>query len=252
MTAGAGARTVHVEHCMGTTFSIDIRDDGDWQDAIRDVVAWLHHVDEMFSTYRADSVVNRLQRTELRLDACPSEVRDVFARCADVHEATDGFFSVVIDGRLDPSGLVKGWAIERGSGLLRAAGSANHGINGGGDMQLAGEAGPGRPWRVGISHPRVPRALATVVTGRDLAVATSGSAERGAHIVDPFTGRPATALASVSVVGERLTLVDAYATAAFAMGKRARAWVEALEGHEAYAVEADGSTWTTSGWSRYR
>ncbi len=241
-------RTVHVEHCMGTVFSVDVRDPGDWREAVGSVVAWLHHVDEVFSTYRPDSVVNRLQRAQLRLDECAAEVREVLELCAAVQDATDGYFSAVYAGRLDPTGLVKGWAIERASAMLRAAGSANHAVNGGGDMQLAGEAASGRPWRIGISHPLVPGALATVVTGRDLAVATSGTAERGAHIIDPFTGRPATALASVTVVGAGLTRVDAYATAAFAMGERARGWVERLDGFEAYAVVADGSTWATSNW----
>lgn len=256
-TATVTPRTVHVEHCMGTVFSIDVRDPGDWRAPIADVVRWLHHVDDVFSTYKHDSVVNRLQRAELRLDECPAEVRDVFELCADVHATTGGYFSIVVDGRLDPSALVKGWAIERASDLLRAAGSANHAVSGGGDMQLAGEAAPGRPWRVGIAHPLIRDAqtrgaLATVVEGRDLAVATSGTAERGAHIVDPFTARPATELASLSVIGARLTLVDAYATAAFAMGDRARAWVAQQNGYEAFAVRPDGTAWATPGWPAAR
>src|SRR5450759_1820513 len=128
-------------------------------------------------------------------------------------------------GRLDPSGVVKGWAIERASDILRAGGSANHAVNGGGDIQLAGEAAPGQPWRVGIAHPHQPGELVTVVSGRDIAVATSGTAERGDHIVNPVTGRPATELASITLVGRDLTTVDAYATAAAAMGNAAREWV---------------------------
>ncbi len=252
MTIAAAARgTRHVEHCMGTVFTIDVRGAGDWHDVIEDVRQWLHHVDAVFSTYKHDSVVNRLQRAETRLDECDDDVREVFGLCADVHVATDGYFSTVVDGRLDPSGLVKGWAIERASALLRAAGSANHAVSGGGDMQLAGEAAPGRPWRVGIAHPLVKGAVATVVHGREIAVATSGTAERGAHIVDPFTGRPATGLASLTLVGDRLTLVDAYATAAFVMGDGARAWVERQPGLEAFAVRPDGTTWATAGWSEH-
>lgn len=247
-TPAASPRTVHVEHCMGTVFSIDVRDPGDWRGAFDEVVRWLHRVDAVFSTYRPDSVVNRLQRAELRLDECPADVREVFELCADVHATTDGHFSIVVGGRLDPSGLVKGWAIERASNLLRAAGSANHAVSGGGDMQLAGEAAPGRPWRVGIAHPLTGGALATIVEGRDIAVATSGTAERGLHIVDPFTGRPATAFASLSLVGARLTRVDAYATAAFVMGDGAYAWVQRQEGYDAFAVRTDGTTWATDGW----
>ena len=153
------------------------------------------------------------------------------------------------DGRLDPSGLVKGWAIEQASDLLRAAGSANHCVNGGGDVQCAGEPQPGQPWRIGIAHPLQPGTLVDVVTGTDIAVATSGTAERGAHVLDPHTGRAPAGLASVTLVGTRLSRVDAYATAAFAMGPLAREWITALPEHWGLAVESDGSTWRTPEWS---
>lgn len=84
----------------------------------------------------------------------------------------------------------------------------------------------------------------------DGAVATSGTAERGAHVIDPFTGQPAEALASVTVVGHDLIRSDAYATAAIAMGDRARRWLQGCAGYEALAVAADGRGWWTSGYSR--
>jgi len=99
--------------------------------------------------------------------------------------------------------------------------------------------------RVGIAHPPQPGALATVVEARDLAVATSGRAERGCHIVDPRTGRPPSGLASITVTGAPITLVDAYATAAYAMGPAARNWIEGLDGYEAYAVTESGTYWAT-------
>lgn len=236
---------------MGTVFTVDVRDDGDWAAPIAEAVAWLHHVDELFSTYRPDSAVSRLDRGELRFQDTGEEVREVFALCSRVRQDSDGFFTSTPSGRLDPSAVVKGWAIDLASQRLRAHGSANHAVSGGGDMQLAGESAPGRPWRVGITHPLLDDVVCAVVEGRDIAVATSGTAERGPHIVDPSTGLPAVALAGVTVVGERLTLVDAYATAAFAMGHRARAWVEGLAGYEAMAVAADGSTWRSSGFAAY-
>ena len=90
-----------------------------------------------------------------------------------------------------------------------------------------------------------------MVAGRDFAVATSGVAERGAHIVDPFTGQPPAGLASVTLVGARLAETDAYATAAFAMGSAARDWVENLDGYEGFAITATGAAWQTSGFGRY-
>lgn len=236
---------------MGTVFTIDVRDDGDWAIAIAEAVTWLNHVDEVFSTYRPDSEIRRLGRGDLRLQDTREEVREVLALCEQVRLDSDGAFTTTPFGLLDPSALVKGWAIDRASLLLRSHGSVNHAVNGGGDMQLAGESAPGRAWRVGIAHPLRHDDLCAVVQGRDLAVATSGTAERGPHIVDPATGAPAADLASLTVVGERLTMADAYATAAFAMGHRARAWVEGLPGYEAMAVAADGGTWASSGFAAY-
>jgi thiamine biosynthesis lipoprotein len=251
--AAAGpARTLHVEHCMGTAFTIDIRDPGQWQAATADVVAWLHRVDAVFSCYRLDSDISRIQRRELRAADADPDVLTVLDLCARVQLETDGAFSAMYHGRLDPTGLVKGWAIERASDRLRAHGSANHAVNGGGDMQLAGEAAPGRPWRVGISDPHLPDGIVTTVSGRDLAVATSGTSERGPHILDPVTGRAPNGLAAASVVGPSLTLADAYATAAFVMGEDALEWIDAIAGYSALLVGSDGRLLASRRWQAAR
>jgi thiamine biosynthesis lipoprotein len=249
MAATAPPRTVHVEHCMGTVFSIDIRDAGDWSAALRDVTRWLHYVDATFSTYQPDSPVSRLGRGEIELADCPYEVGEVLAACATLTQETDGYFSVRPHGLLDPSGYVKGWAVERASEILREQGSVNHAVNGGGDVQCAGERAPGEPWRVGLSHPLKPGQLTAVVELRNGAVATSGIAERGAHVLNPKTGLPATELASVSVVGASLCRVDAYATAALAMGRGGQAWLSGLAGTQSLVVAADGQRWQTAGFA---
>lgn len=246
MTAVAGVQR-RVEHCMGTVFSVDVRAPHVDHGVLDEIVRWLHHVDTTFSTYRPDSEISRLSRGEITLAQCSPEVGEVLARCRDLTRETAGYFSAYADGTLDPSGLVKGWAIERASELLRAAGSTNHCVNGGGDVQCTGDAAPGTPWRVGISHPLEPGMLAGVVVGTGLAVATSGSAERGAHVLDPHTRCSPVALASVTVIGRRLAQVDAYATAAFAMDGAARDWIEALPAYWGFAVTTDGATWSTDG-----
>ena len=242
--------TVVVEPCMGTVFTIDIRDPGEWSAAVDDVVRWLHQVDATLSTYRPDSDISRIRRGELGVDDADPLVAEVLDRCARVQHETGGFFSSLLHGQVDPTGLVKGWSIERASALLRAAGSRNHAVNGGGDMQLAGEAGTGRPWTVGIVDPRDRARVVARVSRRDGAVATSGVAERGRHIVDPFTGGPvANTLASATVTGPRLTEVDAYATAAFVMGLPALGWIESQPDYDCLLVEEDGVVHATSGWS---
>jgi thiamine biosynthesis lipoprotein len=235
---------------MGTVFSIDIRDGGDWSAALADVVDWLHLVDATFSTYRPESAVSRLRRGELAVTDCPPDVAHVIAECEALAARTDGYFSAQAAGTFDPSGYVKGWAIERASDRLRERGSSNHTVNGGGDMQCAGCRAPGEPWRVGISDPLHPGQLAAVVEVRDGAVATSGNAERGAHVIDPKTGLPATELASVTIVGAHLRTVDAYATAALAMGHGCRTWLQGLDDVEALVIATDGSRWTTDSFGK--
>lgn len=252
----------HVEHVMGTVVSFDVRlgdspdADADSPDvdglrsAIAAAVTWLHRVDAVFSTYRDDSQISRLGRGELRLDDCDPDVAFVLDLCAHVGRLSHGYFSSTYAGRLDPTGLVKGWSIERAADLLREAGSRNHSVNGGGDVQACGEPEPGRPWQVGVTHPFDRTGFASVVRIRDAAVATSGTAERGLHVLDPFTGRPATQLVSMTVVGPDLTRTDAYATAALAMGGAARDWLESLDGFEGFAVAADGGGWWTTGYPK--
>ncbi|MFE6128705.1 FAD:protein FMN transferase [Streptomyces sp. NPDC056437] len=238
---------------MGTVFSFDIRREpvAGTAHALADSLAWLHRMDVLFSTYRADSQISRLDRGEITLAACDAEVREILELCEGAARVTDGRFTAYPGGRLDPSAMVKGWAVERVSSTLYDAGAHHHMVNGGGDIQCRGEAAPGRPWRVGIAHPFRRHGLAVVVDGVDLAVATSGSAERGHHIVDPATGRPATELASITLVGRHITEVDALATAAFAMGEAAGEWVRARQGIEAYAVNADGESWWTPGFTAH-
>jgi FAD:protein FMN transferase len=243
----ASERTRHAEHVMGTVVSFDVPGSV----FLAPALAWLHWVDEKFSPYLAASDVSKLARGEVTASECVPQLAEVLDACSRLHEASGGYFTAYPNGVLDPCGYVKGWAVERASVMLAEAGSDGHIVNGGGDMQCHGSQAAGEPWRVGIAHPLRPGALACVVEGSDFAVATSGTAERGAHIVDPVAGRPATGLASITVVGPRLTFADAYATAAFAMGAAARDWTAALDGYEAFALTADGDSWQTPGLGRY-
>jgi FAD:protein FMN transferase len=248
---------------MGTVVSFDVPAaavaDGSLEAALR----WLHWVDRIFSPYRPDSDVSLLAAAEVTVDGCAPEVAEVISWCTAVRLCSGGYFTAAPGGVFDPSGYVKGWAVERAAAILSAAGSTNHLVNGGGDVQcvggrprsalgapnasgLSGE----EPWRVGIADPFHRGRLALVVEAAGSAVATSGIAERGAHIIDPHLGHPATGLASLTAVGPSLALADAYATAAFAMGPvRARDWTESLPGYEAYAITENGDTWQTTGFA---
>jgi thiamine biosynthesis lipoprotein len=202
-------------------------------DAAR-VFAWLRWVDATFSTYRADSEISRLARGE-RFEPHPL-VRGVLARCEELRVETGGLFDARAGARLDPSGFVKGWAVERAA----AFGSGRFLIDAGGDVVLRGS------WRVGIRHPYERDRLAAAITVADCAVATSGAYERGPHIIDPRTRLPASGLSSVTVVGRDLGTADAYATAAFVAGDPA--WTAGL----AAMTIAGDRVFTTASWPRGR
>jgi thiamine biosynthesis lipoprotein len=228
----------HVEHVMGMAVSIDVRDDVP-ADAIDAVVAWLHHVDETFSTHRIDSPVSRLGLGELTLADMDDEVLGVLALCEELYDDSDGSFDVLSvpapnGSRFDPSGVVKGWAIEQAAELLERHGARNFCINAGGDIAARGEAEADQPWRIGVRHPADAFSLAKVLSMYGpIGIATSGTYERGAHIVDPATGAPTADVASVTIVGPDLTFADAYATTVFVKGTEGLNWL--MEKHPEYA-----------------
>jgi FAD:protein FMN transferase len=228
-----------VRHIMGMPVEIDASAGVDVEPAF----AWLRRVDALFSPFRADSEISRLDRGELTLADCAPEVDAVLTRCLALERETRGYFHVRAAGALDPCGLVKGWAVA--AATERLAGRCC--INAGGDI-----ATRGGPWRIGIRHPLERSRLAAVLEGSDLAVATSGEYERGHHIVDPHTGRPPKGLLSVTIVGPDLATADAYATAAFAMGADGPAWTATLSGYEALCITADHRVLTTPGLDRHR
>jgi thiamine biosynthesis lipoprotein len=244
-------RCLRIEHIMGMPIQIDLRDAAVDPAVLDAVFDWLREADETFSTYKPDSEISRLARGELTIAECRPEVDEVLRRGAQLRAETAGFFSVRATGDLDPSGLVKGWAVQGAAELLSATGARNFSINAGGDIALRGRPAPDELWRIGIRHPLQPDKLAAVVAGEDLAIATSGEYERGAHVIDPHTGRPPEGLLSATIVGPDLGTADAYATAAFAMGEAGPAWAAALPDYETLCITTDQQVLTSPGMDRY-
>jgi FAD:protein FMN transferase len=237
---------------MGMPIEIDLRDEHVDPTALDEAFAWLRFADETFSTYKPQSEISRLARGELTISQCRPEVDEVLTRCAELREATGGFFSPRADGKLDPSGFVKGWAVAKAAAILGEAGARVFSINAGGDIVLRGRPGPAEPWRIGIRHPVELDKLAAVLAGEDIAIATSGEYERGAHVIDPHTGRPPAGLLSATIVGPELATADAYATATFAMGDQGPEWAGALSDYETLCITTDQVVLTSPGLDRYR
>jgi len=204
----------------------------------------LRWVDAVFSPYKEDSEVSRISRGELGLADAHPMVQHVATRCEEERERTGGLFDATTpDGRWDPSGFVKGWAVERASRLL--AEGPDWCVNAGGDVVV--RCPSGEPFRVGVEDPRDRSRLVAVVPLAAGGLATSGTAARGDHLYDPRTGTAAIALASLTVVAPTLEQADVLATAAFVDGGL-RLVAEA--GCEGLAVRTDGAQATTPGFPR--
>ena len=247
----AAGGQVRVERLMGTVIGIDVRSEIP-AGVLNDAFAYLHAVDARFSPFRPDSEIERLAGGELSMADASDEVLAITALCHELRLETAGAFDAWghrADGSFDPTGVVKGWALDGAAGILRAGGAVSFAINGGGDVVVAGETAPGRPWRVGIRHPLRPDRTAAVLELVDTAAATSGAYERGQHIVDPATGLPAAGLLSATVAAPSLARADALATAVFAMGMAGPRWL-ASRGGALLAITTDQQVLTTPAMDR--
>lgn len=243
-----------VEHVMGMPISLALRGrhargrhaDAAWS-RVLDV---LHDVDRVFSTYREDSVVAAIRRGELAVADAPEQVQEVLEIAGHAARATDGAFSVWLpspDGTtvLDPSAVVKGWAVDRSAQALRDLHDTDFCLSAGGDMVCRAAHGP--PWRIGIEDPFEPSRMLATVPVVDGAVATSGTAHRGEHLIDARTGRHPGVVAQVTVLAASLTWADVDATAASVLGEHAARWLGARAGRTGLVVWADATTTSVGG-----
>jgi len=240
----------HLETVMGTVVTIDVyTSDGpaatDLARQLTTAQAILQRADAVFSTWQPNSPISRLRRGEITSAQAPAEVSEVLGQCAIARELSGGWFDPwAMPGGLDPTGYVKGWAAQKALGAFRASGICGAIVNAAGDIASLGGLAPGQPFRIGIADPFSPRRLADVVYLTD-AIATSGTYERGHHLIDPHTGRPTARAASASVTGPDLGLADALATALAVAGAPGLDLIEALDGYEALIIAIDGSRrWT--------
>ncbi len=247
MSAAVLPRRAWVEQLMGMPVSLHVRGPGLSSAPVAAVFALLRRADAVFSTYRADSDVSRIRRGELTVAAAHPWVAEVAALCEQARQRTGGWFDAMLPGpggapHWDPTGLVKGWAVEAAARLLSGHDFC---LNAGGDVVVA--TPPGRPpWRVGVEDPHDPSRLAGVLPLACGAAATSGTARRGAHLVDPYRGLPATEVAGVTVTGPSLLWADVYATAVAAKGVTGLDLLPGT-GYEALLIDYGGIGLSTDG-----
>lgn len=253
-------RQAFVAQVMGLPISVHVRGPHARTGQVARVVAEafdaLRADDQLFSTWNPDSPVSRIRRGQESLADAHPRIREAAALCDEAERRTGGSFSAWLPGRtggpmFDPTGLVKGWAAEQACRAvvteLEALGRHDVLLSAGGDVIVASARTDTPDWIVGIEDPRDRRRMLRTVPLRCGAVATSGSAARGAHIVDPASGAAPADLLSATVIGESLTWADVYATAAFVKGLEASSWIATLHGHAAVLLDRDGTVQTVAG-----
>jgi thiamine biosynthesis lipoprotein len=246
-------RTIHhLEHVMGTVVTIDLYNQTELSTAaasshLARARTILQHADAVFSTWKPDSPISRLRRGEITCEQTPPEVAEVLEHCMIARGLSGGWFDPwAMPGGVDPTGYVKGWAAQKALAALVSTEIPGALVNAAGD--IAGFGGPalGEPFRVGVIDPFSRGDLACIVQLVG-AIATSGTYERGNHLIDPHSGRPSVRVASASVTGPDLGLADALATAAAIGGEEALALIEVIEGYEALIITFDRTwNWTSN------
>ena len=252
------ARVIHAMTIPFTVQLVSERRDATYLATLIDEVtpqigAFLQHVDATFSPFRHDSQVAAARRgdwsgllrgtrdthntrgaqdtrdtrhhgTTISPDGTrrpQSEFAEVYALAQQAKQLTHGHFDPMHAGVYDPTGIVKGWAIERAHErflmpLIHSGRCDAAALGGGGDIQTAVADDSDFTWRIGVQDPTNPRGTLRTVTMRNGGIATSGTSQRGEHIT-----RTAHDLRQATVIDDRLTFADMWATAAVSAGETA-------------------------------
>lgn len=237
------------EGIMGMSVAVEVLDPCDGSD-VDEILDYFHVVDETFSTYKKTSEISKINRKELRAEDASPEVKKILRLCEETRLVTHGYFDIHVEGIIDPSGLVKGYAISEASKKLVKRGYKNFYIEIGGDIDIRGLKN-GQKWKVGVRDPRNKISNKKVLHLSNVGIATSGTYERGMHIYDPIRKRLASEVASITVIGEDVYEADRYATAAYAMGKKGIDFLDTIEGIEGFMITQDGKELLTDGFRNY-
>lgn len=238
---------------MGMPVTVEILDAHAAEENIEEVFEFFTYIDNKFSVYKKESEISLINRNELKEEDYSEDMQKVLELSEQSKKLTNGFFDIKTpSGKLDPSGLVKGWAIKLASEILSAKGFGNYYIEAGGDVQARREDLSLEPWTVGIKNPFQQDQIVKILNIRNEGVATSGTYIRGQHIYDPFKPeKQLKEIVSITVVGPDIYQADRMATAAFAMGDKGILFIESLPGLEGYQIDRKGIASYTKGFNNY-
>ena len=188
-------------------------------------IQFLHQVDQIFSTYLANSQVSKLRNNEIALGDTHPYLQKVWQSCLEIKDLTDGAFDPwAVAGGFDPSGYVKGWAADQVADQLMRLGAKHIQVNAGGDISVRGGKDANTAWKLGVAHPNQSDQISKIYEITNGAIATSGTAERGDHIIDPQSKTIAVGARSATVTGPDAAMADALATALIVSGRDGASW----------------------------
>jgi len=236
---------------MGMPVVANVVDKGVTDEDINEVFSYFHHIDNKFSTYKENSEISQINRGELKAGQYSSEMKKILSLSEKTKKETNGYFDIHINDALDPSGIVKGYALFEAAKALKARGFNNFYVEIAGDIQVCGKNEKNESWKVGIQNPFNKNEIIKVVYLEGQGIATSGTYVRGKHIYNPKSEEKADDIISITVIGPNIYEADRFATAAFAMGKKGIGFIEKLKGFEGYMIQKDKKAVYTSGFENY-
>lgn len=237
---------------MGMPITLEIVDSRATLADLDSIFFYFISIDEQFCPYKKTSEVSKINLGKIKLNQCSDNMKEVLELCEQTKQETYGYFDVFYKGKLDPCGLVKGWAILNAAKLLKQKGFKNFYVDAGGDIQSFGKNKNGHDWTIGIRNPFKAQEIIKSIMPKNKGVATSGIYERGEHIYNPKSGKQmSNNIASLTVIGPNIYEADRFATAAFAMGEAGINFIGGLQGFEGYMVDKTGIATYTTGFEKF-
>lgn len=237
---------------MGMHITIEVTDDNSKQKDINAIYDYFTYVDEKFSTYKQTSEISQINNGKIKENQYSDDMKLILALAEQTKKDSNGYFDIIHNGRLDPSGIVKGWAILQAAKLLSQKGFKNFYVDAGGDVQVSGKNAKGKLWSVGIKNPFNQTEIVKVLALDNKGIATSGTYIRGNHIYNPYKNQEKLQeIVSITVIGANVYEADRFATAAFAMGRKGINFIQQLPSLEAYMIDKNGIATYTSGFEKF-
>lgn len=236
---------------MGMPITVAVADAAATKNDLDKIFDYFRGIDERFSPFKEASETSAVDRG-LSREKWSDAMKTVVTLAEKTKQETGGYFDMMTpEGKFNPVGIVKGWAIKKAADILRGAGLRNFYVDAGGDIETSGRNARGEKWSIGIKNPFKQDEIVKTIFATDLGVATSGTYIRGEHIYDPSSGRPVDEIVSLTVIGPDVCEADRFATGAFAMGEKGIRFIEERAELEGYMIDKFGTATMTSGFMKY-